>query len=365
MQERKKMKIVIASVLKPVDETRMYDKLGKTFSQAEHTVTILGTTNDTIPSEKDIHFIPFKKTGRFSLSRIFRPIQILRKILQLKPDLVIITTHELLVWALLSKILVRHQLIYDVQENYYLNILYTKSFPLLFRFPIATYVRIKEILSEPFVNSFILAERIYADQLQFLKGRYILIENKVRQTMTVFSDKRIGYTKLVFTGTLAESTGVFDAIQIAKNLHALEPSVTLTIIGYSASCSIIRRIKETIQGHTFIDLIGGSNWVRHELIMNEIASADFGLVCYQPNKSTQGRIPTKYFEYEASNLPVLVTRNQTIQIPIVENIDGLWISQNESAVDILERMRLFKRKIRQNQTYTWEEQESLLLSIIK
>ena len=89
------------------------------------------------------------------LVAITLPFLIFRKIMRLAPDLLIVGTHELLVVAVLYKIFSRKKIVYDVQENYLLNITHTDAFPLLLRWPIAMWVRLKEIALAGFFDRFL------------------------------------------------------------------------------------------------------------------------------------------------------------------------------------------------------------------
>src|SRR5687768_3016440 len=103
MAEVKKRKIVIASVLKPVNDTRMTEKIGQSLADTrQFDIHIIGFRDETtsIP-ELIIHPLPFFK--RLSLKRFFMSWLIFRRLLTLRPDLLIITTHELLIIALLCK----------------------------------------------------------------------------------------------------------------------------------------------------------------------------------------------------------------------------------------------------------------------
>src|SRR5690606_12656579 len=115
-----------------------------------------------------------------------------------------------------------------------------------------------------------------------------------------------GGKRLLFSGTLAESTGVFTAIHMANELHEHDPSVHLTIIGYCAHAIALRQIQEAIQGRDYITLIGCDKLVSHDAIMEAIAESDFGLIAYPPNPSTRNTIPTKLFEYLGARLPILL-----------------------------------------------------------
>ena len=86
MQEIKKRRIVLASVLKPVNDPRMFEKIGQSLSP-HYEVHIIGTKSKTDSSHDNIIFHPLGSYTRLGLDRILSPLRILKKILNLKPGL--------------------------------------------------------------------------------------------------------------------------------------------------------------------------------------------------------------------------------------------------------------------------------------
>ena len=217
-----KTRILIASVLKPVDEPRAFEKIGQTLSNNGFEIFISGATVSSDQTVDSISFLPHKVSGRISLSRIAARFKILKAALRLKPDLFIVSTHELLGIGMIYRLLTRRKLIYDVQENYFKNILYTNAFPKFLRWPVASLVRFKEMVASTFVSGFILAEKCYEKELNFIGKIYCMAENKAKVPNGFQRRPDSNSIKLLFTGTLAESTGIFAAITLAKRLHALD-----------------------------------------------------------------------------------------------------------------------------------------------
>jgi glycosyltransferase involved in cell wall biosynthesis len=312
MQERKKRRIVIASVLKPIDDTRMHGKIGQSLAETgKFDVHIFGYPSSRPISSDTIQVYSSHSFKRLSITRLLQPWRLIGRIVRLTPDLLIITTHELLFMAMLAKLFTRCGVIYDLQENYYRNIRYTQAYPKILRPLLATYVRLKEIILAPAIDYFILAEKGYSEELPFLKQNYIALENKLRKPTVTFpkksrEDKNI---HLLFSGTLAESTGVFEAIDLARSLYAQEPRIRLTIIGYSSHTSVLTRIARMAEQHRYISLIGGDKLIPHPEIVQQILQSDFGIISYPPNKSTENCIPTKLFEYAGCKLPMLLVNH--------------------------------------------------------
>jgi hypothetical protein len=234
--------------------------------------------------------------------------------LRLKPDAFIFATHELLYLALFLKLFTKCRIIYDVQENYYWNILYTPAFPLLIKPFVALYVRGKETLTARYVDHFFLAERGYGQELKFPGNNFTILENKVRVAVeerrkppSVGSNNTIN---LIFSGTLAETTGVFTAIDLAVKLHVIDERFRLTIIGFCAQHKVLEKITLLITPRPFIELIAHDSPLPHSEIFRHIRKSNFGLITYQINPSTMNSIPTKLYEYLGFKLPIVLVNHK-------------------------------------------------------
>ena len=313
MQEIKKRRIVIASVLKPVDDTRMFEKMGESLSP-HYEVHIIGfPTSSPERMTREIKIHPLPPFKRLSVQRVRAAWQALRIIIGLEPDLLIITTHELLLPAMAAKGKLGCKVIYDVRENYRRNILYTNSFPTMIRPMLSGWVGVKEKLARTFIDHYLLAEKGYEREMKFPPKHVSVLENRIKHDNKPRAQKKFHHDSpvhLLFSGTISESTGVFGAVELAKALHHLNNAVHLTIIGYCALPATLDQLKITITGRSFITLVGGDQLVPHSKIMDAIHAADFGIICYPPNPATVNSIPTKLYEYLGSQLPILLINHQ-------------------------------------------------------
>jgi glycosyltransferase involved in cell wall biosynthesis len=309
MTEEKRACVVIASVLKRFDDVRMFEKIGRTIAGTKSTVHCIGFGKNTIDGKDGVVFHSIGFFRRISIKRWIASWKVLKTTLRLGPTHFIITTHELLFTACVVKLMTGARVIYDVQENYYLNIKNTNAFPAGLKHMIAWYVRLKESIFSFVIDHFILAEKIYADQLPFVKRRFTVIENKVRRPVEIKRKVKDETIELIFTGILAESTGVFIAIELAEQLHLLDPKIRLTMVGFAPQPSTLKKLELLIRHKPYFQLIRGADMVSHERIIEEIQKADFGIISYPKNPSTDGRYPTKLDEYLAYELPILLIDN--------------------------------------------------------
>ena len=308
-QERKKRRIVLTSVLKPVDDTRMFEKMGISLAQSgEYEVFIIAYPSSSDTSQQGIQFLPLEPFKRLSFKRLMAKWAVFRKLIMLKPAIVIFNTHELILPCILIKLFMEVKIVYDVRENYYRNILLSESFPWIVRWPLAMVVRFKEKLLAPAIDHFFLAEKGYENEFRFYRGGWTVIENKAAAMSAVDRLKVPNKIRLLFSGTLAASTGVFEAIEMAKALHKLDASVELTVIGYAALPSVREKIETYVKTNSWIRYTGGHVLVPHSEIEKAIQNADAGIISYPHSDHTINSHPTKLFEYLHARLPILLEK---------------------------------------------------------
>ena len=322
----KKHRIVLASVLKPLDDTRMLGKMGVTLAAgADFEVFIIGASTAALPEHAHIHFVPLPPLGRLSWKRVTAPLSVLKNIVKVKPQIVLVNTHELLIVAILSKILFGAKIIYDVRENYFRNILYTAVYPWGVRHLLAALVRIKEMVAGLFFDHFILAEQSYREEMKFFKDRYTLLENKSLPSRIRSSPVVSQGVNLLFSGTIDYSTGIFQVIALAKEMHRCNEAVRLHVIGYCALKRVRQKILAACSDCHFIRFTGFDRLVSHDRIMEEIRKAHFGIVYYPSSPHTAGLMPTKLYEYMGSRLPILTWEDQHFAKDVVSNQAGLLV----------------------------------------
>lgn len=305
----KKPKIVIASILKPADDVRAFEKMAMTLAAAGYEVYLVGMPSTTQSTPPNIHFMELVPFARLGWKRVAAPLRVMKKIRKVKPEVLIVNTHELLIVGLLNRILFGVRIVYDIQENYYRNIRFTKTFGRLVRAPLAMWVRLKERLLVPLFYAVIAAEKCYRDELGFLPRGTVVIENK--SVLPEGFVRRPTDEKLIlaFTGTLGETTGVFEAIDLAGKLYEKRADIELHIMGSCPKPSVLADIMNLCSGKSYIRLSAGPMQLGHSRIVDLIAKAHFGIISYPASPHTAARIPTKLFEYLSARLPILLQNN--------------------------------------------------------
>jgi len=356
-------RILIGSVLKPTNDSRMYEKIGKSLSLLANTEIHIAGLKSEQPNESNLYFYPIFCSSRISILRFIAPWKFLIQALKVKPHTIIVSTHELLLVTYLYKILFGCNFIYDVQENYFHNILYTDAFPSLIKPIIARWVRFKERISKKQIDGYLLAEKIYYHELaDRIKEPVLVLENKyvgiAPNTVKIVTIKDEYKIKLLYSGTIATSYGVFEAIDLAIRLYLKDNRFELTIIGFAPNCRELTKVKNRIASFPFIKLIGGGKPVDHTEILSAIQTHHIGLLPYRFNESTHLRVPTKLFEYFLNQLPVICSYNSTWQEYVKTYQAGIVIQFNNlpPTTEILNQIfhaTFFTRGDQQN--LIWEE----------
>ncbi len=321
---------VIASILKPVNDTRLYEKLGRSIRESnKYRVHIIGFGVKKLPFHVGISFHPLYQGARLGLVRLLAPWKFLLLLFKLRPELTIVCTPELLLPATLYKIFFGTKLWYDVQENYLRNIQYQSVYPTILKPFMILVVWMTEFTTRPFVDLYLLAEKGYSAELTFIKGKFMVLENKYHPLHIPPKAKANDKLQLVFTGTVSRQNGVLEAISLVKKLHSNKYPVQLSIVGQVTDEELLQHINQQVNCHgELIKLIGGADLVPHQDIMQSAAHADFGLIAHQPNLSTQNCIPTKIYEYLGLRLPILLQSHALWESVIAPYHAGVVLDYN-------------------------------------
>ena len=346
--------IVLTSILKPVDDTRMFEKFGLSLGQTnKYDVNIIGFATKNIKKVDNVHFYPLFHFKRTSPLRLLAPWRIFFLLFKVKPSIVIFNTAEILYVILLYKLISGCKIIYDIQENYFRNVYYNKNYIPLIRILLAYSIRFKEWSGRWLIDRIIFAEDGYRIEMPGWAKRAVVIKNTYRELDPYeldskesdeqsLDDKRIGNNELdnkrlynngldineptnkyisserevrrnnqlgttfLFSGTISDNYGIFTAIDFINILHKHNPDNNLLIAGYCANERLYKKLIKRVEGKPYIQIVGGDHLIPHQDIIKYIREADFGLICYNINPSTENCFPTKVYEYMANRLPIII-----------------------------------------------------------
>lgn len=314
--------ILLASVLKPLDDTRMLGKFGRTLAGRPGTVVHVAgrqaPTPASLPDNLRTHAL--LEGTRLSLARLGAQGRYWRLLRELQPQVVFVHAPELLPLTVLWQTLGRGRcFVYDVRENYALNIQTQAVYPRWARGLLAGLVRGLETLAARRAAAVLLAERSYAEELPFAHpSRTLLIENKYQPSPapapTPAGPRQLPTAaeplQLLYSGTISELNGVWEAIRFTQHLRQAWPLAHLTIIGACQQPGLLPRLQAAVRASQgAVTLVGGAGLVPHAEVVAAIQGSHLGLLPYRPHPSTARCVPTKLFEYLAHGLPLLVPPN--------------------------------------------------------
>ncbi len=368
-----KIKILIASVLKPADDVRSCYKIGQSLAQTnKYEVNIIGFNSKKKAKHQNIFLFPIFKFKRNSLKRLFAPFSTLKLYLQLKPKLVIVNTPELLWVIFIIRILFGTKIIYDIQENYSLNIKQNQIYRGISKSLALLYIRINERLSKHLIDGFILAEDIYEKQLNFIhKKPYIKLLNKsviqIKQKKEPIRFSDYDSLKLIYTGTIGKEYGTIEAIEFCKKLHNINSKITLTIIGYSTNIQYLKLVQEAISNVEYIQLKTDDKPIPQSEIITEIKNSDVALLPYQLNPNISGRFPTKIYDYLALGIPMIIPPHAQWKAYLDQYQAGIRVEFNKPDIERfmqeLSSTNFYKKYPKDE--IQWKSQEILLIEFTK
>jgi glycosyltransferase involved in cell wall biosynthesis len=335
--------VLLASVLKPVDDTRMRGKFAETLLERPYIdVHVAGRATpaagtDDNSSRIQAHAI-FQGT-RLSLGRLAAQWQYVALLLRLNPGLVVVHAPELLPLTVLWSWLGRgHRFVYDIRENYALNVATQQVYSGAVRRWLAAGLRWVETWAARQAGGLILAESSYADELPFLTeqpaSRVVVLENKYQPPAGEAPPARPQRLpppeqplRLLYSGTISELNGVLEAIAFSDRLRWAWPGgATLTIIGFCQQPALLQQLRQAVEINAdWLTLIGGDELVPHARIVAEISWSHLGLLPYRPHPSSERCRPTKLFEYLAHGLPVITSPNALWQELVRQHGAGLQL----------------------------------------
>jgi hypothetical protein len=304
--------IVIASILKPVDEVRIYKRFAISLSKTnKYDLNIIGIESKSHQSDHpNIHFHSYKYSHRSIINRFRRWIEYTKKIKEIDPELIIITSPEFLLIHLLFIKKNSQKWVYDIQEDYWKNITFLSTYPKTIKFILRSIIRKTEAKLASNYDGLILAEKAYLNELPFAKKHQqkVILENKYHNSNPIKRAKKKEAKNLIFTGVVSDYSGIFETISLFRKLQETRPHLTLKIVGYSFQHKTQKRLKKLISTNNQIEWIGEETFVSHDKIISELRNSDVAIIGYRPNSVNENKMPSKLYEYVAESIPFIVQK---------------------------------------------------------
>jgi len=335
----------------------------------KYRINIIGFSTKKEINEENLKFNPLFCHFRTHWKRAFIGIKFMGILLREKPKILIISTYELMVPAILLKPFLRYKIVYDIQENYSLNIAYNQSLKGLKKQVSIGLVKAVETVSSPFVDHYFFAEKCYASELKSIRN-FTVLENRfhgqILPRLGIKIDPKQRLTFLI-SGTLTEVYGILEGISWFQMIQEKFPNAKLKIIGHAPLPSFSKKIKEKIRGNQAIE-----NWISgfpipYSSILEGYKEADFSLMPYHLLPSIYQKIPSKLYESLALGVPVLMPPNPIwadIYQPIRAGLTLNFLDLDQAIQDFLPELEQDFFSYPVPESVLWKSQESEFLDRI-
>lgn len=337
-----KIPVVIASVLKPLNDSRVLYKLAFSLRETnKYGLNIIGFSSKKTPKHENIRFISVFSKNRKHLIRIFAPFKMLWALFRIRPSLLIVTTYELLPAAAFGKILLGYKLVYDVQENYSKNVVFNETLPKTFQKPAEWYIKSCETITARFIDHYIFAEKCYAQEFPEISN-FTVIENKSESH--TFSEAPVKLSskhqyRFLISGTITPVYGIKNALKWFLHIRKSYPNIQLDIVGHAPLHSFQKELETMASGHKGINMHIAPVPISFEVLKEYMIKADVVVLPYLAVPSIQNKVPTKLYDALALHKPIMISQNPVWEKMINRYQAGLSIdfSQSDQAEEIMKQ----------------------------
>ena len=300
------MIVFLIHTQKPFTETRLFDKIAPALQTIPGISTyVLGCAQGASPPLTGGENCFVGKTQKnWRLINMYRCWQ---KLAEVRPGAVVVASPELIPIGFAYRLIYNRPLILDVQENIGLNFLYQAAYKgSLFQSKIAA--RLLKWFQKTAINlanAAWLAEEIYGSQLVPIGQKVLLLENKI-PTYPISAERKETTSTLLFSGVITRESGIERALKFFDQWSHWMPNWKLTIAGYAPDPEVQRMVVDYTARNSAIEVLGISDWVKHEAILEALQMADAVLISYVETKANRGKRPTKWFEAAFFEKPCIV-----------------------------------------------------------
>lgn len=301
------MKVILAQLKKPWNETRQKEKIGHALEESGLThLYYFGKAHasETQKPGEEVFQIHDNQVLILSLWQFFRYCQ------KIKPEAIIVANPALLLPAALYKCTAANRLIFDCQENFEWNFVFQRGYPTWksLIFPALSRFFLRNLFG--FADRIWLAEEIYSRQIPYLpQGKWQIFENKVPEAWTEHrfpSENKTGICRIAMTGYLSDEAGTGKALAFMEAFRRQFPDVKFSLAGQIPDAGLRNQY---MRQHPEADFSLTKTWTDSQTIHRVLAGADAVLIPYRISKANEGKFPTKMFEAVYEGKPMLCQQN--------------------------------------------------------
>lgn len=364
----KKSHICHLSLLNPLHHPRIYYKHALSASLAGYKVSVIAQGEGTDrEDENGIRLLPLQTFARLSAERLSRKRELYQKALAQQADIYVLHSPELLRIGKKLKAKTGAKIIYDVHEDYRINLKHAAYYPWGLRDLMAAYARFVERQAVSWLDAVIYAEHCYDNFLNVPAGQKIVLQNTFSSRVANQSaDVEIpAKPYLLLSGTIAEERGLWESLACWEQINAVRP-IQLLIAGHCQLPALLSHLRGYIAEHRIeaqVHIIGGEKYVSPANIQHLIQHCYAGMFLYRSQPNLIGKLPTKLFEYLAFDKPLIYTDHPHWQAFDQKLRMGVpWKDGNPTKV-LLEELDSWQQNPPRHEAkqYQWEANEEKLL----
>lgn len=365
-----KPKILIASVLKPLKDTRAYYRLGLSLRETnKYAINIIGFSTKKEEEEENLKLTPLYTQSRTSWKRWLSHFTFFKILFQEKPQLCIIGTWELLPAVSLAKTFLGFKVIYDVQENYIWNIKYNQTLPPLSKFFAIQTIRMVEYFSRRYVEHYIFSEHCYISEKRRLRP-FSVLENRFYGDLQPAHPVRFAPEQslnLLISGTITEVYGIMEAMIWFIEVQKQYPSLSLKVIGHCPIKKYKGELMAMAKNKPGLFLEIEDTPVSYERVLDAYQHADVILMPYYQIPSIKDKIPSKLYEALALGKVCLISPNTFWESLVYPYPAGFSVDFDDLDQALSSFEKVFQQTFFQNppqKEVLWAYQEDKFLKLI-
>jgi glycosyltransferase involved in cell wall biosynthesis len=319
-------KISIITSIHPDFDKRIY-RMAKSVADAGYQVELICPWNVKEGIKEGIYYKPFK--GEVKLrKRLGNYRKIWKLLISSSSDLFHFHDLDLVPLMAFFALTKRKDVIYDIHENYSVEMKEREYIPALLR-PIVSFgVKWIEYIGALIIKNLVIV--VDSQEKQFSKRQFNVIKVRNFATLGILEDKLDNYStredSVIFIGAQTEANGSLLFLQVANEVINKKPDVKFYCIDYFSDSNFKKEFFSKINEYGLSDSIVILPPVKSYEIMKYINLATIALSPSLNLPSKMLGLPTKTFEYMAGGLPI-VSNNHPYPIKFIQK-NGIGLLAN-------------------------------------
>ena len=367
----KDKKIIHITNAHAVDDPRVFGRHALTLVDSGYNVSFIGPFDKGDRFNKGVRVIGLGQYRTRWRRYTTLNIQILIKILKLRPDIIEFHDPDLVFLVIIPKMLgikvignlhedIASQVLnkYWIQKDLrlFLNKFLERFYPKLIKIVCNGVVCATSSIGKSYSEANMAVCRNFPSS-EFVKDEYALKKRILNPEKKALH--------LVYVGVLEKRRGLDDMIKISESKLVSK----LTLVGKFSPAGLEGQIRRKLSDDSKIEIVGE---VRHEEVYKFIANSDVGVCFLERNKAYSESIPTKIFEYAYLGLPVIANNFSSIAELNHESRFGILLDQiNQKSVEkaLLEILQNYQSyadsSFKSRKIFSWNNEKNKYLEIIE